>query len=1209
MKIRRPILGWTIFTTIIIVVVIALVQISSSGIVLRWIKREIQNQISTRINGEFDFKGLGLTLLPRPAISIRNGRLLLPDKMLAYFGDVEVQPAVMPFITGTFRIKRIKINDPKIHLESFSYGRPSNNLNPPFLSDDMSDRAAHIVAQLIQKYPNSITELENGTLTFSNPENQIIKVDKIKAAAWIKADRILLTANAGSKLIQNLNIDLQISPKPVMAKGKIVFTGLSTIQLQQNFSRQRPRIFAKMVADGEIGFEIKSFTDFSVNCKGKAHQIHLVRADHSSDLSDLNLSIELMHNRSQTVVQLKHLTLSKPNLNLKGALNVTFSQPNPVMELNLFSSNMNLFDLHPTLTDIVGDLSMVQQVTSIIKAGTVSKLKLHSSGNSFENLVKLDHLELEAQLTSARLRLPWLTREIKQANGSLRISKGKLFAEQLKATLGRSRARQGKLALELKKETKTFELDLNLVADLKDVHSSLGPILKKTKVAGVVAAIKRIEGEARGQLNLNNKGGPLETKVNIEHLKMTVAHKRLPGELILSTDSLFYTTSHLTFSNLDCQLLNSHIKGLEGNFDWGHSPTFNLKLRSKTAQVSLAELFAWATSFAVIRDRLAPIQTISGHIRLAKSSLKGPIFKLNQWTYSTQGRFSGLLIKSDHLPGPLSIASGHFQITPSDCSGQWQAGTLFDTTVSGNVLIKDYHRKIGQIELITSGDVGPRMLIWLKRNRSLPKWINIDKMIHLNQAKIHWQRHGDLLFSAEMESKKDIHLSVAGSYRNDTIRLDKLTWKDAFSRFNASMDFKGGRLQFKFSGHLSSESIKVIYPTIPFEFDRLEGVVDGCLAMKAPFKIHLNGGFTLLKGTYRLNEKSVFVVDQLVVDAVWDHLQIQTAELNWENNSILIFGDLYLDNQNTLIDLDVTSDMLDLTQLKTAVGRVASTSAEKKKNRFFEYFPIEGIVRVRVKSICLNRMNWSDLRANLAFNRDHIDVQLENINLCGLIFRGQALLSSDRHSFDLWPYGRKLPIQSTFRCLHSPPIKVDGSFDLQGKITSRGRASEFGRSLGGNLKFSAHDGRIYEDNILTKILAFINLTEIFAGQAPDLGKEGFGYNDIQLNLTIDGRRIKLVEGYIDGRSMTISGQGNFDIDKQTIDLKVLVAPFKTVDRIIRYIPIINYILKGSLIMIPLRIEGELASPTVVLLDPGAVGEELIGIMKRTLNLPFKIIPF
>ena len=1090
MKTRRPIVGWTILATIILAGVIASVHLSSSGVLLRWIKGEIQDQISTRIKGEFDFKELGLTLLPRPTISIRNGRILLPDKMLAYFKDLEVQPAIMPFITGTFRIKRIKMSDPEIQLESFSFGRPSSNPTPPFFSEHMEDKAAHLVAQLIQKYPNCVVELENGTLTFSNTENQIVKVNQIKAAAWIKADRIRLTANAGSKVVHNLNVDLQVFPKPAIAKGKIIFTGLATDQLKRNFSRQWPGMFAKTVADGQVGFEVKNFTDFSVNFKSKAHQIHLVRADQSCDLSDLNLSVALMHNHSRTTLQLKHLTLSEPDLKLKGALNVTgrFFRPNPVMELDLSSPNMNLFDLRTTLMDIVGDVPWVQRVTSIVKAGTVSNLKLHSSGKSFENLVKSDRLELKAWISSARLQLPWLSREIKEIDGSVRINKGRLLAEQLNAALGQSRAQQGKLALDLKKHTKPFELDLKLRADLEDVYSILGPILKKTTVADVVAAIDKIEGEAKGRLNLNNKGGPLETKVKLEYLEMTVTHKRLPGKLTLTTNSLFYTTSHLTFSNLDCNLLNSRLKGLEGTFDWDRSPTFNLKL-------------------------------------------------------------------------------------------------------------------------ITDGDIGPQTLNWLKRSQSLPKWININQMIHLNQAKIQWRRQGDLLFSAEMESKKNIHISVAGLYRDDTVRLDKLIWKDTFSQFNAGLAFKDERILFKFSGYLSSDSIKVIFPTIPFEFNKLEGDIDGSLAMKAPFKMHLNGGFTLLKGAYRLNEKSLFIIDQLVVDAVRDHLQIQTAELFWENNSIRIEGDVYLGDENTLIDLDVTTDRVDLTQLKKAAGRVVSTSHEKKNDHFFKYFPLEGIVRIRVETICLNTMNWSDLRANLAFNRDHIDIQLENIKLCGLAFRGQALLSSDRYSFDLWPYGHKLPIQGTFNCLRSRPIKVDGNFDLQGKITSHGQPREFGRSLGGKLTFSAHDGRIYEDNILAKILAFINLTEIFAGQTPDLGKEGFGYNDIQMKLSIDGRQIKLVEGYIDGRSMTISGQGNFDIDKQTIDLKVLVAPFKTVDRIIRALPIINYILKGSLIMVPFRIEGDLASPTVVPLAPRAVGEELIGIMKRTLKLPFKIIPF
>jgi hypothetical protein len=52
---------------------------------------------------------------------------------------------------------------------------------------------------------------------------------------------------------------------------------------------------------------------------------------------------------------------------------------------------------------------------------------------------------------------------------------------------------------------------------------------------------------------------------------------------------------------------------------------------------------------------------------------------------------------------------------------------------------------------------------------------------------------------------------------------------------------------------------------------------------------------------------------------------------------------------------------------------------------------------------------------------------------------------------------------------------------------------------------------------------------------------------------------------------------------------------------------VNYILGGTLVSIPVRATGDLKNPTVTLLSPSAVGSGLLDIMKRTVELPVKII--
>ncbi|MFA9497973.1 MAG: hypothetical protein ACERKP_05375, partial [Deltaproteobacteria bacterium] len=69
----------------------------------------------------------------------------------------------------------------------------------------------------------------------------------------------------------------------------------------------------------------------------------------------------------------------------------------------------------------------------------------------------------------------------------------------------------------------------------------------------------------------------------------------------------------------------------------------------------------------------------------------------------------------------------------------------------------------------------------------------------------------------------------------------------------------------------------------------------------------------------------------------------------------------------------------------------------------------------------------------------------------------------------------------------------------------------------------------------------------------------------------------------------------------------LVSPLKTVDTIVKHIPIIDKIFQGTLIAIPVKVEGDISNPKVTALSPSAFGSEAMDILKRTLKAPVKII--
>ena len=89
--------------------------------------------------------------------------------------------------------------------------------------------------------------------------------------------------------------------------------------------------------------------------------------------------------------------------------------------------------------------------------------------------------------------------------------------------------------------------------------------------------------------------------------------------------------------------------------------------------------------------------------------------------------------------------------------------------------------------------------------------------------------------------------------------------------------------------------------------------------------------------------------------------------------------------------------------------------------------------------------------------------------------------------------------------------------------------------------------------------------------------------------------------------MNIVGNGSVNLTDRKLDLTFLVAPFTTTDSVIKKIPLLRDILGGSLITIPVRVKGPFDKLDVKTMPPDAVGEGLAGMMKRTLQLPFKII--
>jgi len=82
--------------------------------------------------------------------------------------------------------------------------------------------------------------------------------------------------------------------------------------------------------------------------------------------------------------------------------------------------------------------------------------------------------------------------------------------------------------------------------------------------------------------------------------------------------------------------------------------------------------------------------------------------------------------------------------------------------------------------------------------------------------------------------------------------------------------------------------------------------------------------------------------------------------------------------------------------------------------------------------------------------------------------------------------------------------------------------------------------------------------------------------------------------------------GKINIKTNHVDMFIFFAPLKTVDRLIKKIPILSTITGGNLIVIPFHVTGTIQDPRIIPLSPKAIGSEIFSILKNTFRLPFKI---
>jgi hypothetical protein len=183
--------------------------------------------------------------------------------------------------------------------------------------------------------------------------------------------------------------------------------------------------------------------------------------------------------------------------------------------------------------------------------------------------------------------------------------------------------------------------------------------------------------------------------------------------------------------------------------------------------------------------------------------------------------------------------------------------------------------------------------------------------------------------------------------------------------------------------------------------------------------------------------------------------------------------------------------------------------------------------------------------------------------------------------------------------------KLRGDFYVNGEIGSNYLPSSYG-----NFSIQVHDGVLHQFPVLSKVFSLLNISQIFALQLPDMDVEGMPFDLLSANFQLDKGILKSEDLNIQSEAMNQSYAGQFNLIEKEVDLSLAIHPLGTVDKIVSRIPVAGWLLTGedkALLTAHFNVTGKAGDASVEAKPLDTLAGPTIGLLQRTLGLPFKLI--
>jgi uncharacterized protein involved in outer membrane biogenesis len=1210
---QKKILLWIIGTIgTLSILLLGLFLLLPTLINLEMLRERIEANLSKKAGVKLDFQGLELDFFPRPCGLIRQASLSIPEKADGTLESLKVYPKIIPLLIGKFRVSELQVKAPhfKVQLPERPEKKEQQDKERAFAWEAMKKKVASRLALATLQAPGLVVVVEDGRLELFEKKKSILQLEGIGAHVSLPIGKLTADVTCASNLWDKASFETRMDLDDFKGNGQINVRYFRPHMLpEQLFPPNAPHIRDSHV-NLKLKFETEALKVLWGEVQGSIPRLAVDNGNGTVVIKGESLKGVFRTDKDKTTVSLRNMNLDYPQGNVRGEW--VWDRAAPHISLELKGKNVDVSSARKAALALAGKFPITHKLCDAIRGGKVPEITFSTHGSTPEALGKVEHITLKGNMTEGDIMVQVGQMNWKDVKGEVFISQGILEAKNLQGQLGQSRAWEGTLKMglkDLKEKNAPFHLDVSLEADLSQLPSILKRIVKNPSFLQQMDLIDDLQGNATGRLVLGDNMGSIKTHVDVSKSNMVARYRPIPYPLEIKRGTLFHDGKKIDLKTVTGKIGKSSFSGLSARLDWRKEPYIEAK--SGMSRILLDEVYPWLMSYKRLSEGLKNLKSLMGAVEASALSLEGPVLKPKSWKFRVAGEVKDIAVDTTLLPKPVTVIRGGFTATPDKISVTDAQTDALGASLNVSGLVEGYQKGVDRTEMAFSGTMKPEAIKWVSGIIHLPRELYIRSPVSIPHGNLTWQKGGGTTFSGDLAIANGPKISMDIMQDREALTVKELLVQDQKSNASITFNRKEGEIGLGFSGELHKSTLDLCL----VENVCLEGWIKGDLQARVsidqPARSIANGSVKaeniILPWILNVPTK----IENIALGAGQDNLKVESAIVVLGDDRITLEGNVGATAEGFVLDMNLLANEVEWEHVRKVLGLDGEDGKEKEAKNAKDSWdlPVRGVLRLQSGGFVFGGFNWSPFHADISIDRNKVSIDVKEADLCGSIASpGRVSVFPQEVQLEFKPAAKGQEFDATLACLANKKGLMVGKFDFDGEVTGRGKQEEVKKFLRGDLKLTAGEGRIYRANMLAKIFAILNVTEIFRGQLPDLRQEGFAYRSITAKGSLKDGKVILSEVIVDGSSMKIFSEGDINLMDKKLDLRVAVAPFKTVDFIVNNIPFVGYILGGSLVSIPMSIKGDWTDPAVSPLSTAsAIGSGLLGIIERTVKLPVKVI--